>query len=532
MNSQESVQKKTSGRPPAGVWNFFNRGPFVKGHCSGTCNECGSFWACAKPVDLEEHLALDCPTQNKDVIDFYTQIIANRQGHGQAASQENIPSVEPSKKKHKITRDQATLSEFLESTKLTPQRECNINSALIKAFIICRLLNTEIIKVNQSIKNILEKATNLTLGLDGWTDPCETLQDCIQQIFDELGVDKFGAIVTDGGSNCTVAKRLISEQYPHILNLQYQNAHLFNNKTGKIVKTYIKSSGFFDNILDISNILKPISDTIMCLESKMANLADCYLGYIKLAIAIKNIFQDHHLMFYQKCVSIFNERFHAFDYDEYLLAYYLHPKYRGTGIKQLQFARVAGIAGRLWTKMIGSKIKKADLEILKAQLHKYTCNEELYNGSYWKATGDGTKDKLCSLSSLAVKLFSVRPHAASLKISSYLISNAKQELHYYGLELTEEEIQTVFQDIDLFYKDEEKENFDDLDESEDLIDSDIEDQNLEIENLIALNNIESNNDDENINDNNNNLNEDLNNEEIEEFDEDQFGAEFESMLDY
>ncbi|CAG8819445.1 21925_t:CDS:1, partial [Gigaspora rosea] len=50
-----------------------------------------------------------------------------------------------------------------------------------------------------------------------------------------------------------------------------------------------------------------------------------------------------------------------------------------------------------------------------------------------------------------------------VKISSYLISNAKQELHYYGLELTEEEIQTVFQDIDLFYEDEEEENFDDLD---------------------------------------------------------------------
>ena len=88
------------------------------------------------------------------------------------------------------------------------------------------------------------------IGLDGWTDPCgkslwnfvihtssgreylwklvdlsnqshtgETLQDCIQQIFDELGVHKFGAIVTDGGSNCTVAQQLISEQYPHILNL-------------------------------------------------------------------------------------------------------------------------------------------------------------------------------------------------------------------------------------------------------------------------------------------------------------------------
>ncbi|CAG8840324.1 24263_t:CDS:2, partial [Gigaspora margarita] len=66
---------------------------------------------------LEEHLALDCSTQNKDVIDFYTQIIANRQGHGQAVSQKNIPK----------------------STKLTPQHKCNINSALIKAFIVCNI---------------------------------------------------------------------------------------------------------------------------------------------------------------------------------------------------------------------------------------------------------------------------------------------------------------------------------------------------------------------------------------------------------
>ncbi|CAG8788070.1 16427_t:CDS:1, partial [Dentiscutata erythropus] len=181
-NLQESVQKKTSGWPLAGVWNFFNKGSSIKGYCLGTCKECGSFWAHAKSVDLEEHLALDCPTQNKDVIDFYTQIIANRQGHSQAASQENIPGAKPNKKKCKLTSNQATLSEFLESTKLTPQHECNINTALIKAFIICnipfyiisnpyfidalqelwpeyqplsrqllagRLLNAEIIKVNQ-----------------------------------------------------------------------------------------------------------------------------------------------------------------------------------------------------------------------------------------------------------------------------------------------------------------------------------------------------------------------------------------------
>ncbi|CAG8822150.1 9175_t:CDS:2, partial [Cetraspora pellucida] len=201
-NLQESVQKKSAGRPLAGVWNFFNKGASVKGHCLEQCKECEAFWARAKPVDLEKHLALDCPSQNKDIIDFYTQIISNRQG------------------------DQASLSEFLESTKLTLQRENNINSALIKVFVVCNI-PFHIISNPYFIDALRELQP-------GYQPP---------------------------------SRQLLADQ----------NAHLFNNKTGKIVKTYIKSRGFFDNILDISNVLKPINNTIVCLESKTANLADCYL---------------------------------------------------------------------------------------------------------------------------------------------------------------------------------------------------------------------------------------------------------------
>ncbi|CAG8607032.1 35984_t:CDS:1, partial [Gigaspora margarita] len=127
MNSQKSVQKKNFWMAICRSLEFFNRGSSVKGYCSKTCKECESFWACAKPVNLEEHLALDCSTQNKDVIDFYTQIIVNRQGHDQAAFQENLSGAEPSTKKCKLTSNQAILSKFLKSTKLTLQHECNIN---------------------------------------------------------------------------------------------------------------------------------------------------------------------------------------------------------------------------------------------------------------------------------------------------------------------------------------------------------------------------------------------------------------------
>jgi hypothetical protein len=104
------------------------------------------------------------------------------------------------------------------------------------------------------------------LGLDGWTDPSgkslwnfvihtsdgheylwklldlsnqshtgELLRNCIQQIFDELGAEKFGAVVTDGGSNCEVARRLITNQHRHIINLRCVG-HCLNLISNDILK--------------------------------------------------------------------------------------------------------------------------------------------------------------------------------------------------------------------------------------------------------------------------------------------------------
>ncbi|CAG8844785.1 26295_t:CDS:2, partial [Gigaspora margarita] len=113
-------------------------------------------------------------------------------------------------------------------------------------------------------------------------------------------------------------------------------------------------------------------------------------------------------------------------------------------------------SGYLWTQMAKSNAKKEDLEILKAQLCQYACNEKLYNRSYvpiidspiqlWKTTRDSNKTKPGDQhTNLGIKNLELM-----IKISSYLISNAKQELYYYRLNLIEKEIQTVFQDITLF----------------------------------------------------------------------------------
>ncbi|RHZ69644.1 hypothetical protein Glove_281g16 [Diversispora epigaea] len=105
--------KRSSGRPLAGVWNYFEKGESKKGHRWGRCIQCGTYWAHAKPIDLEAHLAFNCPDNNKEVIQFYSKVIMDRSGTSQAVSSDPKLS---SKKKKKTSANQSSLSDFMEST--------------------------------------------------------------------------------------------------------------------------------------------------------------------------------------------------------------------------------------------------------------------------------------------------------------------------------------------------------------------------------------------------------------------------------
>ncbi|CAG8802265.1 25668_t:CDS:2, partial [Racocetra persica] len=65
-------------------------------------------------ADLKKYLALNCLNQDKDIIEFYVQVVANRQGYSQVLPQEIIFSSNLSKRKCKIISSQTLLSKFLE----------------------------------------------------------------------------------------------------------------------------------------------------------------------------------------------------------------------------------------------------------------------------------------------------------------------------------------------------------------------------------------------------------------------------------
>ncbi|RHZ77794.1 hypothetical protein Glove_173g52 [Diversispora epigaea] len=112
MSKDYNDAKRSSGRPLAGVWNYFEKGESKKAH-----------------------LAFNCLNNNKEVIQFYSKVFMDRSETSQAVSSD--PKL--SSKKKKTSANQSSLSDFMESTKLTPEQENAINLSILKVFIMCNI---------------------------------------------------------------------------------------------------------------------------------------------------------------------------------------------------------------------------------------------------------------------------------------------------------------------------------------------------------------------------------------------------------
>ncbi|GBC49556.1 ribonuclease H-like domain-containing protein [Rhizophagus irregularis DAOM 181602=DAOM 197198] len=123
--------------------------------------------------------------------------------------------------------------------------------------------------------------------------------------------------------------------------------------TSEAVKTIInRKRGFFNDVYDLSNVMKPIRDAILSLESSNSTLADCYFSLACLGQSINKISENENVNFRQHAIKSFNERFKMYDFDEYLLSYYIHPGYRGSGVKACQYQRIQSAAARIWQQML------------------------------------------------------------------------------------------------------------------------------------------------------------------------------------
>ncbi|RHZ89906.1 hypothetical protein Glove_9g342 [Diversispora epigaea] len=350
-------------------------------------------------------------------------------------------------------RKQPQITKHFDSITSLPTVKTNeLDQAILKAWACCEfpfqtienLFIIDLFRIAIPGYNLLSRLT--LSGLDGWTSPRHDsiynyiittstkkeyliklksyniekqtgsfMAEEIQKVMQNIGIEKFVAVVTDYGANLRVACRIIHEMNPFILDLRcmahainlvasdfaeiesvkkiisncdsiigfFNNSHaahgyykeqlnIMKIKGGEIqsycktrwgtlytttnsitqskpvfywitenhpevitnikVYTLLQNEEFYSNYYQIASILKPVKELTNVLEARDANLADCFIGLIKLDAKINQISFGN--LWKSIIISNYNRRLGEFINRSYILAYWLHPLYRGMGLKQ------------------------------------------------------------------------------------------------------------------------------------------------------------------------------------------------------
>ena len=185
------------------------------------------------------------------------------------------------------------------------------------------------------------------------------------------------------------------------------------------LRNIVNSRSFWLNVECLVNILEPAKNAIKCVEYVSTTMADVFLALIQMAAAIKALpteGSEDLKEFRQKCIQFYNNRWNQFDFELYLLAYFLHPKYHGKGLIPETYQIVQKKALTIWKK-IGGGSKTA--YTLAVQMNNYDAFKPPYNfpynvelqtpQSWWL----GCKQSQHHLQELALYILSIVPHSAS-----------------------------------------------------------------------------------------------------------------------
>ena len=95
------------------------------------------------------------------------------------------------------------------------------------------------------------------------------------------------------------------------------------------ISALIRSRSFFTDVEAVNTLLGPVKSVVKSLEFKTTTLANCFIELIKLSQKIKSLPPVSDYDFKYQCIGFFNKRWKEFDIQLYILAYLLHPRYRG-----------------------------------------------------------------------------------------------------------------------------------------------------------------------------------------------------------
>uniref|UniRef100_U9U4N9 HAT C-terminal dimerisation domain-containing protein n=1 Tax=Rhizophagus irregularis (strain DAOM 181602 / DAOM 197198 / MUCL 43194) TaxID=747089 RepID=U9U4N9_RHIID len=401
-------------------------------------------------------------------------------------------------KKRKILNGQSEIEDYYENRELPESKIASIDRALIRAFVCCRIPFSVIDSPFFPVKKELKLSENLTL--------------------EKISAEKFSAVVTDNAANVRLARELVTQEYPKILNLRCI-AHFINVITKSIldhsiatkilaacntIAKFFKTSHIGHNLLsECAKNLEIKGGGLKCfIKTRWTSMYEATYSIVRMKRALEEVMTKHPekitnavvnnlVGFQQHAIQAFNKRWEEFDISLYLLAYFLHPKFRTNGLKARKYSLITSAASRIWKSMGNNQNSCEDLYL---QMRKYKFYLEPYNEKFkdedetpilWWLSTDDTKKYL---QELALHVLSVTPHSASCervfstlgwiygkhrlrlqtskvesmaKIRSFYISKVNDELRYASSKYSERELKIMvdesLNDIEEDFEDDEPE---------------------------------------------------------------------------
>ncbi|CAB4432262.1 unnamed protein product [Rhizophagus irregularis] len=218
MSSNSS--KKIGGRPISKIWEWIIKGdpvPNSKRYYSATCSFCEFHWTTAKVAKLKRHLAYDCNKIDSETkINVLMMLTSNEDSEDDSTTTSTTKSSK--KQKSSDTRSQTCIDDHYENFPTPLVKEDQINKALAKMFPLSPNRNPYYSgKYLWCSKNYSDVShhTGAFLGNE------------IIKIVDDIDPEKVAAVVSDNAPDARVARRILCEKYPHILNIRCM-AHCIN----------------------------------------------------------------------------------------------------------------------------------------------------------------------------------------------------------------------------------------------------------------------------------------------------------------
>uniref|UniRef100_U9SXD0 BED-type domain-containing protein n=1 Tax=Rhizophagus irregularis (strain DAOM 181602 / DAOM 197198 / MUCL 43194) TaxID=747089 RepID=U9SXD0_RHIID len=510
-----TVSEVRRGRKESHVWDHYFKEPLGSGHYTARCHYCNQNWSRGKPEILKSHLALYCKDVPLSIKSEYMEMLAigsTSTNRKQKLDTDSSAAEIDADKKDKI--DQALIRFFIccgipFSTVGHPyfidfvQSLCFAYNPPKRSSLSTTILNKETAIVLKKIKEELKYEKNLTLAVDGWSDLLErsiyafiiitpgkrqyihTLKDTsvyshtgffnateIENVLTTIGPKKFAAVVSDAESAMQMARRLISEN--DIIKLDFAKNTL---KKCQSIITFFKTSYRAG-----ANLQKDIIQTLTeggglktSVKTRWSTAWDCCDSIIHLENNLKNVNVEQLravLAPAKRAVqAIEANASNMFDTDTYLVAFFLHPRYRDNGFQDKIFHQMALTAMKIWSKFGGNT---NSCTILLSQLRSYGDNEPPYDMEYTDEYD--TPELWWSV----VNMLDINRLESMAQIHSYYITNAKVELKFSSSNLSEDELETALREVttaminndDLFTDDDDEEENDDVASNDGIIEDD------------------------------------------------------------